>query len=65
MCTLMSVHSVGSGEWAFDGVEMVSNTSSNGRVVVKCQAMHLTSFAVLVDVSGTLSGVCYQCICNP
>ena len=37
---------------------MVSMTSSDGTVVVRCQATHLTSFAVLVDVAGSLSGVC-------
>ena len=37
---------------------MVSMTSSDGTVVVTCQATHLTSFAVLVDVAGSFSGVC-------
>ncbi len=29
--------------------------SDDGQMVVNCQSTHLTSFAVLVDVSGSLS----------
>ena len=57
----MYVYRVGSGRWAYDGVKMVSrSTNSDGTVIVTCQSTHLTSFAVLVDVSGSVSEV--QCI---
>ena len=61
---LLSVHwnvlfylfiSVGNGSWAFDGIEMVSTTTEDGMTTVNCTSTHLTSFAVLVDVSGILS----------
>ena len=52
-CLLISV---GSGSWAFDGMEMVSTTTEDGMTTVNCTSTHLTSFAVLVDVSGILSG---------
>ena len=48
--------SVGNGSWAFDGMEMVSTTTEDGMTTVNCTSTHLTSFAVLVDVSGILSG---------
>ena len=48
--------SIGDGGWAFDGIEMTSVTENDdGQMVVKCMSTHLTSFAVLVDVSGSLS----------
>ena len=35
---------------------MTSMTESDdGKMIVNCSSTHLTSFAVLVDVSGTLS----------
>ncbi|CAI8057684.1 Adhesion G protein-coupled receptor L3, partial [Geodia barretti] len=43
------------GAWAFDGVEMVSMTSSDGSTVVTCKSLHLTSFAVLVNAGDGLS----------
>lgn len=46
---------VGSGFWAFDGVSMTSVEVRGDRMEVNCSSTHLTSFAVLVDVSGTLS----------
>lgn len=50
------IFSVGEGGWAFDGIEMTSVTENDdGQMVVNCQSTHLTSFAVLVDVSGSLS----------
>ena len=50
-------HRVGSGSWRTDGVSMMSQQiSSDGQTVtVYCNATHLTSFAVLVDLSGTLN----------
>ena len=47
--------SIGDGSWAFDGIEMVSSTTEDGMTTVNCTSTHLTSFAVLVDVSGVLS----------
>ena len=48
--------SIGDGGWAFDGIEMTSITENDdGQMVVNCMSTHLTSFAVLVDVSGSLS----------
>ena len=47
---------VGEGYWAFDGVTMTSmEDTEDGMMMVNCSATHLTSFAVLVDVSGSLS----------
>ena len=37
---------------------MVSVTNSDGTTVVTCQSLHLTSFAVLVDVAGGTTDVC-------
>lgn len=54
----ITFYRAGNGEWAFDGVEMVSVTNSNGTTVVTCQSLHLTSFAVLVDVAGGTTDVC-------
>ena len=39
----------------FDGMTTMGYSTSEGKTVVDCQSTHLTSFAVLVDVSGTLS----------
>lgn len=53
-------HRVGSGSWKTDGVAMMSQelSADNTTMTVTCNATHLTSFAVLVDLSGTLnSGV--------
>lgn len=50
-----TVDSIGSGGWAYDGVEMVSNETEDGVTTIICNSTHLTSFAVLVDVSGTLN----------
>ena len=50
------IFSIGEGGWAFDGIEMTSMTENDdGQMVINCQSTHLTSFAVLVDVSGSLS----------
>ena len=46
---------VGNGSWAFDGLEIVSSTTEDGMTTVNCTSTHLSSFAVLVDVSGILS----------
>ena len=54
-CPLSLLISVGDGSWAFDGIEMVSSTTEDGMTTVNCTSTHLTSFAVLVDVSGVLS----------
>ena len=54
-CPLSLLISVGNGSWAFDGIEMVSSTTEDGMTTVNCTSTHLTSFAVLVDVSGVLS----------
>jgi hypothetical protein len=44
---------VGNGEWAFDGVELVTLTDSDGTTIVTCNSTHLTSFAVLVNVAAS------------
>ena len=50
------IFSIGDGGWAFDGIEMTSmSENDDGQMVVNCMSTHLTSFAVLVDVSGSLS----------
>ena len=36
------------------GVQQVGNTSDGNTTTVFCESTHLTSFAVLVDVRGTL-----------
>ena len=48
---------IDSGSWSSDGVETVSATLRGGVMTVECQSSHLSSFAVLVDVSGTLRDV--------
>lgn len=56
LAALSKYFSVGDGGWAFDGIEMTSVTENDdGQMVVNCMSTHLTSFAVLVDVSGSLS----------
>ncbi len=49
-------HSIGSGSWETDGVAMMSQewSADNKTLTITCNATHLTSFAVLVDLSGTL-----------
>ena len=50
---LIFFSSIGSGGWISDGVRTVQSTrSSQGRTTVQCESTHLTSFAVLVDVTG-------------
>ncbi len=44
--------SIGNGYWAYDGVSMTSMEVKGDKMVVNCSATHLTSFAVLVQVSG-------------
>lgn len=42
--------------WSIEGVETVRNTTgADGLMRVDCSSSHLTAFAVLVDVSGTIS----------
>ena len=44
---------VGNGSWVSEGLQLVSNTTgANSTISVACNATHLTSFAVLVDVAG-------------
>ncbi|XP_064390034.1 adhesion G protein-coupled receptor L3-like [Halichondria panicea] len=47
---------IGSGSWETDGVAMMSQewSADNKTLTITCNATHLTSFAVLVDLSGTL-----------
>ena len=54
---LPCLSSIGDGYWAFDGVKKTSvSEDSEGRMVVRCTATHLTSFAVLVDVAASTTG---------
>lgn len=52
---LIYVCSIGDGFWAYDGVNLTSVETVNGKTMVNCSATHLTSFAVLVSVSGSLT----------
>ena len=53
--------SIGDGGWAFDGIEMTNMAENDdGQMVISCMSTHLTSFAVLVDVAGTLSVSCLE-----
>lgn len=72
----LSVHflifsfSIGSGGWISDGVRTVQSTrSSQGRTTVQCESTHLTSFAVLVDITGVRTcmetGIDYECLLSP
>ena len=45
--------SIGNGYWAYDGVSMTSMEVKGEKMVVNCSSTHLTSFAVLVQVSGS------------
>ena len=76
--SLLSVHflifsfSIGSGGWISDGVRTVQSTrSSQGRTTVQCESTHLTSFAVLVDITGVRTcmpwetGIDYECLLSP
>ena len=47
-------HSVGSGEWSSEGIQVISNITRGNVTTVLCNSTHLTSFAVLVDVAGGL-----------
>ena len=49
---------VGNGSFVTNGVITDSNNTQNDLTSVHCLSTHLTSFAVLVDVSGGLQ-VCY------
>lgn len=61
LSALSKYFSIGDGGWAFDGIEMTSVTENDdGQMVVNCMSTHLTSFAVLVDVSGSLSVSSYN-----
>lgn len=41
--------------WSDDGVETLRHSvDDSGQTLVECQSFHLTAFAVLVDVSGTV-----------
>ena len=47
-------------KWSTIGVTTVgSRVDKNGSTVVDCESIHLTPFAVLVDVSGSIQvGMC-------
>eukprot|EP00731_Ephydatia_muelleri_P005239 Em0002g1415a len=51
-----AVDDLGNGHWATTGLTLVrQNATSNGMMTLECESTHLTSFAILVDVSGTLT----------
>ncbi|KAL5505569.1 hypothetical protein EMCRGX_G007022 [Ephydatia muelleri] len=51
-----AVDDLGNGYWATTGLTLVrQNATSNGMMTLECESTHLTSFAILVDVSGTLT----------
>ena len=45
---------MGSGGWSSEGVQVIRNVTRGNVTTVQCNSTHLTSFAVLVDVSGGL-----------
>ena len=53
-CRLHCTHSVGSGGWSSEGIQVISNITRGDVTTVLCNSTHLTSFAVLVDVAGGL-----------
>lgn len=52
-----SCHRIGNGSWSIREVVTLSITFEDNQTVVTCQSSHLTSFAVLVDVSGSVDEV--------
>jgi len=44
----------GHGSWESDGISIGNNMTDGNTTKVQCLSMHLTSFAVLVDVAGGL-----------
>ena len=65
-CVLVThTPSVGSGRWEKGGVQMMKKeiSADGSKVTIYCNATHLTSFAVLVDVSGTLNPGVSLCVC--
>ena len=52
MILIHSPRSIGSGGWILTGVQTVNGMVDGNITVVQCESTHLTSFAVLVDVSG-------------
>lgn len=53
-----SLYRVGSGGWSSEGIRVISAVTRGNTTTVTCSSTHLTSFAVLVDVSGGLD------VCN-
>ena len=53
-CGLMhiSLHRVGTGGWSSEGTQLISNITRDNVSTVVFTSIHLTSFAVLVDVAG-------------
>ena len=48
------IHRIGSGSWATAGVTTDDIRTTGSFSTVQCSSAHLTSFAVLVDVTGGL-----------
>ena len=46
------IHSIAESGWSTDGLKTESVTRDGNTVTITCSTTHLTSFAVLVDVSG-------------
>ena len=51
---MVCFHRVGSGGWSSDGIQIISSETTDNATRVVFTSTHLTSFAVLVDVSGGL-----------
>lgn len=49
---LSHIHSIAESGWSTDGLKTESVTRDGNMVTITCSTIHLTSFAVLVDVSG-------------
>ncbi len=56
--------SVGNGGWVSLGVRTTNVTREGNTTSVQCEATHLTSFAVLVDVSGGQQVLSFVCVCD-
>ena len=61
--TCMHVCRLGNGNWATSGVTTDDIRTVGNLTTVQCSSAHLTSFAVLVDVTGGLS-VSYMITCT-
>ena len=60
-CIILCIYRIGNSSWATSGVTTDDIRTVGNLTTVQCSSAHLTSFAVLVDVTGGLS---VSSICN-